>query len=294
MSQIHKYISTNQSIRIAAAITTDLAGDVVAKQNLSPLAATLMGRAITGAVLMASQLKPGQRVGLHFRGEGPVGSLFAEAAYEGGARAYCENKSAELPATSKRPGAGLGKGYLDVIRSLPRQKNPQRGTVELYSGDIGDDLAFYLNQSQQIPAIVALTALPDKAGFELCGGYIIELMPGVTDETLQRLEQIQNNVATVSEQIRGGATSKDLLEPYLTAFDFEQIPHPFEPFHQCVCSQQRMLRSVKILGLNSIEDMLAKQEDATATCEFCGETYQINMLHLEKIRQELLREKAQS
>lgn len=291
MNQIKKYLSSDKTIRIASVISTDLATEATAMQNLSPLAATLLGRAITGAVLMASQMKSGQKVGLHFQGDGVIRHIFAEASYEGAARAYCDPKNAELPAGARRPGEALGDGKLEVVHSLPFQKEPHRGTVKLYSGEIGDDIAFYLNQSMQIPAIVALTALPEEKGYELCGGYIVELMPGATEETIEKLENIQkSSMKHVSSLIRAGATAEDLIEPILNEFEFEEIEHPYKVYHQCVCSNERMERALKLLGLASIKDILQKQEKPVATCEFCGAKYPISTEKLQSILQELQEE----
>ncbi|MFW7380920.1 MAG: Hsp33 family molecular chaperone HslO [Oligoflexus sp.] len=287
MTQIKKYLSTDQTIRIAAVISTDLVAEATAKQKLGPLAATLVGRAMTGAILMASQMKEEQRLGLHFQGDGVINNIFAEASYEGAARAYCDHKQAELPAGASRIGEGLGQGRLDVIRTLPFQKDPYRGTVELYSGEVGDDIAFYLNQSQQIPAIVALTAIPDHEAYELCGGYIVELMPGATDATIEKLESIQQSMIQISKLIRAGATVEDLIAPILAAFDFEEIAHPYSFYHQCVCSVDRMERALTVLGLEAVLDILAKNEEPVATCEFCGTQYQISTEQLQQILMDL-------
>lgn len=290
MIEVCKYVSVSHKIRIVSAITTELVAEATAEQELSPLAATLVGRALTGAVLMASNLKEGQRLGLHFQGSGPIGSIFAEASYDGACRAYCENKAAELPLGVKQVGAGLGKGRLDVVQSLPFQKEAYRGTTELISGEIAADLAYFLNQSQQIPAIVAISVRPADKGFELAAGYIIELMPDFAGETVSALEKLQEKNALISHLIKAGASAEDLVQPFLDSFDFEKTRHPHTPFHQCVCSPKRMERALRVLGIKTLDDMLQRKEEPIATCEFCGAKYQITSENLKKARQQLSNE----
>lgn len=291
-TQIKKYISADGTLRIAAVISTDLINAVTVRQQLSPLSITLVGRALTGAVLMASQLKSEQKIGLHFIGDGPIGSIFAEASYEGAARAYCENKQASLPDGVRQIGAGLGSGHLDVVRTLPHQKEPHRGTVRLVSGEIAEDLAFYFEQSHQIPSIIALTAIPAlDGGVELAGGYVVELMPNATEETKIQVESLQEHSSSISGVIRGlndsDLSADKLIEPFLRKFSCIPIEHPFEVEHKCICSVSRMESAVKILGLKTISDMITKKEPVEAKCEFCGEVYSLSESQLKLLLEEL-------
>jgi molecular chaperone Hsp33 len=142
MTDLKKFLSKDGTIRIATVISTSTVNDAFRYFEASPLAKTLMARAITGAILMASQMKERLGTALHFIGEGPVKSIFASAQYEGGAKVYCENRAAELPEGEILLGAGLGAGRLDVIQSRPFEREPLRGTVEIYTGEIGDDIAY--------------------------------------------------------------------------------------------------------------------------------------------------------
>lgn len=287
MAQIKKYLTKDGSIRIAAVISTELANDAFRYLEASPLTKTLMSRAITGAVLLASQMKEGLSIGLHFIGEGPVKRIFAEARYEGQAKVYVENRAATLPTGVSSIGEGLGAGRLEVVRSLPFEKEPHRGTVELMSGEIGDDIAYYLQQSQQIPCIVALSAIPQEVGMEVVGGYILELMPGYTDETLTKLERLQPLVGSIGEKLKHGADIEDLIGMYLEHFDFAEIEHPYEVQYTCGCNLDRVERSLLLLGPHMLDEMIADQEAAAIKCEFCGKDYQVSIGELEKLRASL-------
>ncbi len=291
MTEIKKYLSADQTLRIASMISTDLLNELPARAALSPLAKTITGRAMTAAALMAAQLKEGQIVGLHFQGAGPLGSVFAESAYEGASRAYCERRDADLPTGVRDLGLGLGQGHLAVIRSMPGQKEPYRGTVPLLTGSVAEDVAYYLNQSQQIPAIVSLSLIPAEDDFELGGGYILELMPGASEATIETLEKLQSQMPSMTRQIEQGHTAADLIDPILNSFAFDEIEHPHRAYHRCICSAERMQRALKMLGELSLRDILKKAEQNEATCEFCGQTYSISLDVVQSVLDELIQDR---
>ncbi len=287
MSKIKKYITRDGSMRIAAVISTEIANEAFSFREASPLVKTLMSRAVTGALLMASQMKENLAVGLHFTGIGPVKEIFAEARYEGKAKVYAGDRGAELVPGETHLGAGLGEGFLEVVRSLPFQKEPHRGTVGLLTGEIGEDIAYYLQQSQQIPCIVALSAIPSEKGIEIAGGYILELMPGYSEETLSKLESLQPLVGSLTQKLKTGAQAEDLIGIYLDHFDFQEIEHPFELSYECGCSLERVERSLLLLGPSVLDDMITSQEDAVIHCEFCGKEYRLKVPHLSSLRDSL-------
>ncbi|MFY7929592.1 MAG: Hsp33 family molecular chaperone HslO [Oligoflexus sp.] len=287
MARIKKYLSKDGTLRIAAVISTDLANEAFRHLEASPLAKTLMSRAITGAVLMASQMKEGLSLGLHFVGEGPIGSIFTEARYEGKAKVYAEYRHATLPEGETHIGQGLGQGRLEVIRSLPFSKEPHRGTVTMLTGEIGDDIAYYLQQSQQIPCIVALSAIPNQEGVELAGGYILELMPGYTDETITKLERLQPLIGSVTKKLQEGREVEDLIDIYLDHFDFVAIEHPYDLHYECGCNLDRVERSLLLLGPAMLDEMIDEREEAAINCEFCGKDYRLSTAELQRLRSTL-------
>ncbi|MBC7661063.1 MAG: Hsp33 family molecular chaperone HslO [Chitinophagaceae bacterium] len=287
MTKVQKYLSTDGTIRISTVISTDLANEAFRYLEASPLAKVLTSRALTAAVLMASQLKEGLSLSLHFQGEGPVKSIFAAATYDGSARAYCENRGAELPEGVTKIGAGLGRGALEVALQQPHDRQPHVGAVELLSGEIGDDVAYYLGQSQQIPSIVALAAIPLDDGMEVAGGYILELMPGYTDDTVRKLEALSEMTGVLTERIQQGATASELIDVYLMNFKFEEIEHPHEIHYRCGCNVDRVERSILLLGPTTLDDMIASEEDSEVRCEFCGKLYTLATDELIRLRQTL-------
>lgn len=287
MSELRKYLSKDGTIRLATAITTGLANEAFQYLEASPLVKVMMSRALTGAALMASQMKEGLSLSLNFIGDGPIKNLFAAANYEGEVRAYCENRGAELPEGSSDLGEGLGSGHLDVTTQQPFEREPHRGTVQLLTGEIAEDIAYYIQQSHQIPCIVALSAIPSESGVEIAGGFILELMPGYTEETITRLEKLHAMIGSLSGQIKQGAKAEDLVRPYLDHFAFEEITHPYQLAYRCGCSVDRVERSLLLLGPATLDDMIASGETSDVQCEFCGKQYSLGTDDLERLRKTL-------
>lgn len=284
MTKIHKFLSEDGTIRISAVISTDIANEAFRYLEASPLAKVITARALTAAMLMASQLKDKLSLSLNFQGDGPLKTVFAAASYEGACRAYCENRGAVLPDGVTHVGAGLGSGHLEVAVQQPHDRQPQVGTVHMDSGEVGDDVAYYLGQSMQIPSIVALAAIPIGDGIEVSGGYILELMPGYTEETVAKLEKLQQMTGGLSERIRQGATAQELIDVYLLNFKFEEIEHPYEAKYHCGCNMDRVERSLLLLGQTTLDDMIVSNETTDVCCEFCGKRYTLGTEELQKLR----------
>ena len=289
-SKVHRFYSADLLVRAAAADTTELVREVKDLQDLSPLATLAIGRAITGALLMASQLREGQAVGLYFKGDGPLGTLFAEATYESWTRAYCANAKLELPLRQGHldlPFA-IGKGNLQVTRTQPFQKQPQIGLVPLWKGEIAQDIAYYLFQSDQVPSVVSLTVRMDGTGEVIsAGGVILEVMPGADNKVLRQLEENAAKVAALSETIAKKVPIRKWVTPFFHDSDLTEVVHDFPILYKCRCSQERVDRSLEILGKATLSEMILKGEPARITCQFCGRAFSVATSEMRDILQKL-------
>ncbi len=276
--KVHKYFSSDLFIRAAAADTTELVRECKTLQGLSPLATIAMGRAITGAVLMASQLREGQAVGLYFKGDGPLGTLFAEATYESAARAYCANPKLQAILKDGRwdlP-AAIGQGTLQVTRTQPFQKQPHIGLVPLWKGEISPDLAFYLFQSDQIPAIVSLTVhLGPDGEVEAAGGVLLEVLPGASEKILSQIEANAKQAEALSSVIANRKPLIEWVKPLSHDPSLTEVVHDFPIHYKCRCSQERVDRGLTILGKATLMEMILKGDPAHVTCQFCGRNYTV-------------------
>ncbi|MCX6127406.1 MAG: Hsp33 family molecular chaperone HslO [Proteobacteria bacterium] len=248
------------------------------------------GRALTGAILMASVLRDRQVIGLHFKGDGALGSVYAEASYEGESRGWCDRPEADLPL--KDGGfdiaGGVGLGFLYVTRSQPFEKAPHVSTVQLVSGEIGEDLAFYLHQSLQIPSVIALGAATDAHGkLEASGGVVLELMPGAPESVIAHLEKQVAAARPLSALLKEGAGASALLHNFTGLIRMNSIPHEHVIRYTCRCSIDRVERSLTLVGPDSLKELIADPYDAEVRCEFCGRSYTVTRTRLQEMVNEM-------
>lgn len=289
--KVHRFVSNDFTIRIAAVDSTAVVAEMQKLQNTLPLPTVAVGRAMTGALLMASHLKEGQRVGLYFKGDGPLAAVYAEASFEGDVRGYSpvpafepENYASGLSLSSH-----MGKGMLTVTRQQPFQKQPHHGTVEMVSGEIGDDIAHYLIQSHQIRSLVSLGVYLDEFGkVKAAGGVIIEVMPGVEEEIVLKIQKnAEGFKENISKMLLNGAQAADLVAPYMVGVPFTEVDHAHDVKYSCPCSKQRVMRALETLGIEELEDMINKHETAEIVCQMCGRPYEVTVAELKDLKEEL-------
>lgn len=287
--RVHKFLTEDLTVRASCVIATQVVDEMRSIQNSYPIPTVAVGRSMVAALLMASHLKQNQELSLYFQGNGPVGRVFAQANFEGQVRGYSNNPQFATPITGNQIeiGSAIGIGLLTVTHQLPASNEPHRGTVIIRTGEIGDDVAFYLHQSHQIPSVVALGVHLNQYGrVEAAGGVLIELMPGHTEETVQKIEQRVREVETVSKRLMQGASAEDLLRGYLADFHLMELDHPYPISYHCRCSHDRVVRSMFLLGAKDLDEMIAEAKPIDVACEFCGRHYSVGVDDLVKIRNE--------
>jgi molecular chaperone Hsp33 len=287
---LEKFFAKDLSLRVAAARTTELVRAMHAVHGSGPAATIALGRAVSGALLMASQLRDGQRVSLELRGDGPLGHVFAEASFEGEARGYVTRPGAgnEPDANGRLSvAAAVGKGVLAVTRSQPWEKSPHTGIVPLATGEVGDDIASYYFQSQQIPTIVALSvSLGPDGSVAAAGGFLLEVMPGAPQSLLDTLQAHAKRATPLSAQLAADATLEAIVREYVPG-PTVTLAHPHVPRFVCRCSRERVERSLRLMGTSTLDDMLTQGKGTTLTCQFCGRAYAVSAEDLLRLREEL-------
>lgn len=285
---VHRFVSKDLTIRMASVNATEVVQQMQALQNTFPLATVAVGRSMVGALLMASQLKEGNQVGLLFRGNGSLGSVYAEAAYNGQVRGYTPNPQYQPPNYDNGLSLkdAIGNGTLSVSQHQPFQKQPFHGTVELVSGEIGQDIAHYLHQSHQIQSVVSLGVYLDTYGkVQAAGGVLIEAMPGVSQDTIDAiLGNYEIFKPNVSKMLTEGATPFDLIEPFMLGIPFQEVDHNYPMEYFCPCTKDRVVRALETLGEAELEDMIQKNETAAVTCQICGRPYAIEPQEIAEIK----------
>lgn len=291
MNSVHRFVSNDFTVRIAAVDATEVVQEMQHLQNAMPLAAIGVGRAMVGALLLASQLKEGQEVGTLFKGNGPLGSIYAEANFDGSVRGYCPSPEYQAPdpEDALNLGKALGFGNLTVARHQPFQRQPFNGTVQMVSGEIGDDIAHYLHQSHQIRSVVSVGVYLDEFGkVKAAGGLIIEVMPGVEEQVVARIEEnARNNKVSVSKALFEGAKPVDLVRPFLDGIPFTELPHPHIVKYHCPCTTDRVKRALTTLGVEGLQEMIDENKPSEITCQVCGRKYSLSIEELTELRESL-------
>jgi len=266
------------TVSLVAGITTELVRETQARHALAPTASAAVGRLITGAALLGASLTGRERLTLQIIGDGPIGKLTADAWNAGdgvvAARAHARHPHADVPlnAAGKFDVARVvGRGQLQVTKSYEIGQ-PYSGIVPLESGEIGDDIASYLANSQQIPSIVAVGVLANPSGIVAAGGVIAQLMPGADDGTIGALEAAVAAMPPVTTQIAAGADTRTLLAAVAGTLDlniFGDLSVAFD----CSCTREKVETALIGLGRDELLKIAADAPDTEATCEFCKRRY---------------------
>jgi molecular chaperone Hsp33 len=234
---------------------------------------------MAAGLLMASSMKRvGSRVNVRIKGDGPLGGILADAGLDGTVRGYVGNPSVELPPNSRGKldvGRAVGKGFLYVVRDIG-YGFPYSSTVELVSGEIGDDVAHYLASSEQTPSALVLGVFVGKQGVTSAGGILIQVLPkAAQDEALvATLESRVSALSGFTPLLQAGKTLIEIFNDLLGDMGLNIFPETQMLRFHCGCSFDRVLGALKILGVAELQDMILKDNGAEAICDFCGNIYQ--------------------
>ncbi|WP_414586786.1 Hsp33 family molecular chaperone HslO [Scytonema sp. PCC 10023] len=277
--QLIRATAAEGGIRAVGAITTRLTEEARQRHKLSYVATAALGRTMTAGLLMASSMKrSGSRVNIRVKGDGPLGGILIDAGLDGTVRGYVENPDVELPPNSKGKldvGGAVGNGFLYVVRDVG-YGYPYSSTVELVSGEIGDDVAHYLITSEQTPSALVLGVFVGATGVTAAGGLLVQVLPkAARDEAL--VETLESRVAGLSgftPLLQAGKSLTDIFQDLLGDMGLTIFPETQILRYHCGCSFDRVLGALKMLGEAELQDMIVKDNGAEATCHFCGTVYQ--------------------
>jgi molecular chaperone Hsp33 len=281
-------------IRAVGAITTNLTEEARVRHRLSAVSTDALGRAMTAGLLLTSGMKTKfARVNLRIKGDGPMGGLMVDAGVNGTVRGYVNHPQVEVPLTADGKldvGGAIGsQGFVYVFRDLGYGR-PYSSTVELISGEVGDDVANYLYSSEQTPSALVLGVQLNTQGVQVAGGLLIQILPkAARDESLiELLESRVSGLQGFTPLLQSGKSLPDILEELLGDLELKLFPDELALKFECPCSEQRMLGALKLLGTDELEDMIATDKGAEATCEFCGEVYRVSEDQLSELVGELV------
>ncbi len=262
--------------------TTALVSKACKMHDVGPLAAVALGKALTGAALLTALLKDGQSLQLKFEGNGPLGKIITEAGYDGWVRGYIANPHGDVPLKNGAVdvASGIGKaGFLTVTKDIGHNKK-YPGTIQLYTSEIGEDLAYYLSTSEQTPSAIALTmAINKDASIEASGGFLIQSLPPAEENSLSHIEKEISQLPSPTQFFLDGKSPGGILSTL-----FKNVPHRktghSKLFYSCSCSKTKMESALLSLGYDDLLQLLQKEGKAEVHCQFCRDTYTFNKREL--------------
>lgn len=278
--------AANGEIRVFAATTRQVVEDARRAHDTSPVVTAALGRLLTGTVMMGSMMKNDTDIlTVNVRGDGPVEGLTVTADSIGNVKGYALEPCVIIPPNEKGKldvGGAVGRGYLNVIKDIGL-KDPYVGKVELVSGEIAEDLTYYYAVSEQTPSSVALGVLMNKDNtVAQAGGFIIQLMPGATEEIICKLEQRLSEITSVTSLLEDGLSPEEILEKLLFDMDLEIMDKMPVRFY-CNCSKERVEKALISIGESEIRSMIDDNEPVELKCHFCNKKYVFSVEELEKL-----------
>lgn len=285
MANLIRGLSENGGVVFCGVDSTDIVRCAEQLHTTSATCSAALGRLLTGASLMGAMLKDDRdQITLRVSGGGPAGVVIACTDGTGDVKGCIDNPLVELPTKANGHldvGGAVGTdGVLTVIRDNKLQKEPTIGQVPLVSGEIAEDITSYYAVSEQIPTVCALGVLVDKDLTILCaGGYLLQLLPGATDEEITRLEQNIAAMPSVTEMLRAGKTPKDMMELAMAGFDPEVLDQR-QVEYRCDCSTQRTREMLLSLGRKELEKMRDEDPHCEVVCHFCHTKYEFDLNQL--------------
>lgn len=272
------------AVRALATTTTVTMEQIRQLHDTWPTATASLGRAVTAGVLMGAMLKGEEKLTIQVKGNGPLGQIVVDANAKGEVRGFVDQPHTDLPdnAQGKLDVAGAvgTDGFIHIIKDLGL-KEPYRGSIPIISGELAEDFTYYFAKSEQTPSAVALGVLVDvDSSVIAAGGFIIQLLPGITNEAIDEIEARIANLRPITEMLNEGRDPVQILKEVVPTFQLlEEMPVSF----RCKCSRDRIDQTLISLGKQELEAMLREDGQAEVSCHFCNKTYTYNSEQLQAL-----------
>ncbi len=274
-------------IRAFSVVTTDTVEAARAAHNTSPVVTAALGRLLSAGLMMGSMMKNDKDVlTLKIEGTGPMKSILVTADSKGNVKGYPQVP--RIPMMINDQGkldvaGGIGVGLLTVIKDIGL-KEPYNGTCELVSGEIAEDITYYFASSEQTNSSVGLGVLVKGDEMVLqAGGFIVQLMPDITEEDIIKLEEALSKVSSVTAMLEEGLTPEGILERLLGDLDLEILDTMPVQFH-CDCSKQKVEDALILLDKNEINSIIEDGQPIEVMCHFCNTAYNFSIDELKAIQ----------
>ena len=278
--------AADANIRAFAVTSKEMVETAREDHMTTPVMTAALGRLLSAGAMMGAMMKGDKDIiTLQIQCSGPAKGLTVTADSHGNVKGFAMNPQVELPLNAAGKldvGGALDLGILTVIKDMGL-KEPYSGQCELKTGEIAEDLTYYFATSEQGPSSVGLGVLMNKDNTVRCaGGFIIQLMPFATEETISQLEENLKDVTSVTDFLDKGYTPEQMLEKLIGHLDLEitdTIPTQF----YCNCSKERVEQAVASIGKKDIQEMIDEGKDIEVKCHFCNTAYNYTVEDLKNI-----------
>jgi len=278
--------AANHQIRVFAMTSRELVEVARMAHKTTAVVTAAMGRVLTATAMMGVMMKnENDLLTIQIRSEGPIKGITATADAFGRVKGYTHVTEVELPLNESGKldvGTAVGPGVMHVTKDLGL-KEPYVGQIDLQTGEIAEDLTYYFATSEQTPSAVGLGVLVDRdQSVKQAGGFIIQLMPDVEEETITKLEQKIASMRSVTELLEEGMTPEEILEELLGDFGLEiseTIPAQF----YCNCSKERVSQAIASINREELDQMIEENEPIEVKCQFCNGAYDFSVEDLKEI-----------
>lgn len=274
------------TVRIYAASTTNLVHHAQKIHDLWPTAAAAFGRLLTATVVMGAMYKGDQELTIRVESDGPIGGMVTTTNAHGEVRGYVGNPHVMLQYANGKLNVGqaVGNGFIHVTKDL-KVRDMFTSSAQIQTGELGEDFAYYFTMSEQIPSAVGLGVLVNDDNTILAsGGFILQVMPGCKEESIQRMETILKNMKPISELIQEHATPEDIIA-ILADDDYKLLEH-LELSYKCNCTKEKFESGLISLGYEELKNLKEEDGHIETVCHFCNTKYHFSAEDLDGLMQE--------
>lgn len=276
--QVFSAITSCGFVKVTAATVRNIVNDMMIMHTMTEVPADAMGRLVTCALLISNGMQEEQTFQITMKGDGPLRGAMAISNGKGEVRGYAGSPAVGSMTLTE----AVGKGAVQVVKNHPEWPNPYNGITAIRNGDIDRDVGIYLAESEQRSCALAAASSINGILCKAAGGYLVEKLPGCTDETMKKVEEslaklvkMDGGDSLPTNLLLQGVTPVDIVETILEGLDMQPLQQ-MEPKYVCECTEDRLFRALRMLPREEVDDILAKEEQIEARCHFCGKEYRMS------------------
>lgn len=276
----------NDSVRAFAISSTHLVAEARERHKTLPVVTAALGRLLSAGAIMGSMMKGDKDiVTISLKGDGPAGYITVTADSHGHVKGFPGNPNVDIPrkyAGKLDVGAAVGRGLLTVSYDLGL-KEPYSGQVEIQTGEVAEDLAYYFTVSEQLPSAVGLGVMVDTdSSVKHAGGFIVQLLPDAPEDVIELLEKKLANLEPVTTMMEQGMTPEEMLLHIFEGVDIEFTERHDVKFY-CDCSKEKVKRALAAISDKDLQDIVNDDEDIEVKCFFCNTAYKFSIADIKDI-----------